>query len=114
MCGSGPQTVTYKFKTQDRKIAVTDLATLLKWTKGALTRRRVIKAITIKEIQQLKYPTYEEQELVETELPLFSDSELMEMLDYEKGSKNLIWNNTFVAIGEGKEYQGQWHRDKYR
>jgi len=36
------------------------------------------------------------------------------MLDYERGSKNLVWNNFMVEIDKKKQYQGQWTKDRYK
>ena len=49
-----------------------------------------------------------------TEETLFTDKELFLMLDYERGSKNLVWNNFMVEIDKKKQYQGQWTKDRYK
>jgi len=56
----------------------------------------------------LKYPTYNESDLVASNKPLFEPKEMASMLDATKGGKGLFWNNFFVDIGKGKTYQGQW------
>lgn len=50
MCGSAPQTVTYKHNMQDRKMEVAKLNLIKKWTKGALARRRLLKIILTKRL----------------------------------------------------------------
>lgn len=52
----------------------------------------------------LKYPCYNGNELGHTEETLFSDKEMFLMLDYERGSKNLVWNNFFIEIDKKKQY----------
>jgi len=50
----------------------------------------------------LKYPCYNGHEVGHTEETLFTDKELFLMLDYERGSKNLVWNNFFIEIDKKK------------
>lgn len=35
-------------------------------------------------------------------------------MDYNRGSKNLVWNNNFIIIDKKKLYQGQWTKDRYK
>ena len=55
---------------------------------------------------------YNENTLVDSEKPLFTDKELYLMLNYERGGKGLVWNNFFKEVAKGKQYQGQWTTDK--
>ena len=75
-----------------------------KFTKGALARRRLQKIIYTKRIQNLRYPTYKNEELEDTEETLFTDKEIFLMMDYDRGSKNLVWNNNFIIIDKKKLY----------
>lgn len=43
-----------------------------------------------------------------------SGKELFLQLDWERGSKGLVWNNFYVQIGADKYWQGQWTKDKYQ
>ena len=88
----------------DRKIEVSKLTLINKWTKGALARRRLQKIIITKRIQNLKYPTYENQELKFTDETLFTDKELYLMMDYNRGSRNLVWNNHYIILDKKKLY----------
>lgn len=58
MCGSGPQTVVYEYNMKTRKIKSKDLAIINKWTKGAMARRKFVKLVLTKTIQNLRYPCY--------------------------------------------------------
>jgi hypothetical protein len=125
MCGGTPQTATYKIidgksaKVVERKIKVKDLNTLSKWAKGAVARRRLRKLIVTARIASklkigfsdsfdldLKYPEYHNEKLVDSEEMLFTQKEIFLQLDYERGGKDLAWNNFFVEIGKNKKYQG--------
>lgn len=53
---------------------------------------------------ELKYPEYDGHELKATTETLFTDKELFIMLDYDRGSRNKVWNNFFNPIGKGKFY----------
>ena len=51
------------------------------------------------------YPMYDENNhLVPSSERLMTEKELFIQLDYERGSKNLVWNNFFVEIGKNKKY----------
>jgi hypothetical protein len=52
----------------------------------------------------LKYPEYQKDRLTSSDETLFSQKEVTDMLDYKKGSKNLVWNNFFKEIGKNKHY----------
>ena len=56
----------------------------------------------------LPYPVYEENEIKNSEETLFTDKELFIMLDWNRGGKELAWNNFLIPIGKDKFYQGQW------
>jgi len=60
----------------------------------------------------LKYPDYQDENLVNSEKSLFTDKELFIMLDYESGGKGLVWNNFYIDIGKNKKYQGQWNQQR--
>ena len=62
----------------------------------------------------MKYPVYKGRELVASDEALMSDKELFIQLDYDRGGKNLCWNNFFVEIGKNKEYRGQWTKDRHK
>lgn len=66
MCGSGQPSTTYKVNTVERKIYLKDLLVLQKWTKGALARRHLRKNKICNDIANLKYPTYEDNQLTTT------------------------------------------------
>jgi hypothetical protein len=53
---------------------------------------------------ELKFPEYVGNELRSSNETLFSDKEIFLLLDYERGSKNKVWNNFFNLIGEDKYY----------
>jgi len=52
----------------------------------------------------LKYPCYQEKEIVCTGEELLSDKDLFVLMNYESGSQILYWNNLWVDIGKGKKY----------
>jgi len=85
-------------------VPVKTVEAISKWTKGALARRRFKKIIITKNIQELKFPEYVGNELRSSNENLFSDKEIFLLLDYERGSKNKVWNNFFNLIGEDKYY----------
>jgi hypothetical protein len=60
----------------------------------------------------LKRPCYDSERkiAVDSDVPLISKDELDKILASPE-QKNLVWNNYFVDIGDGKKYQGQWVRN---
>jgi len=56
----------------------------------------------------LPYPVYEGNDIQYSEETLFTDKEMFIMVDYNRGGKELAWNNFQIPIGKDKFYQGQW------
>ena len=136
MCGQRPARVTYAYNGKMQTIPMKDVNSISKWTKGALARRRFKKLILTKKIQgkheipmnflwnhwplitqyshtfifwiALPYPEYDGNEIKNSEETLFTDKELFIMLDWNRGGKELAWNNFEIPIGKDKFYQGQW------
>mmetsp|Transcript_22951 Transcript_22951/g.35384 ORF Transcript_22951/g.35384 Transcript_22951/m.35384 type:complete len:84 (+) Transcript_22951:72-323(+) len=75
---------------------------LIRWTHGALVRRRIQKQIALAKLADLKYPTYEGNDLVSTDSTLFTPEDMKEMLNCKGSAKNLYWNNFFIDLGKGK------------
>jgi len=92
-------------KMIERKIPMKDVDVINKWAKGAQARRNVKKMIASHAIATLKYPSYDGEQLVDTQEALMTDKEADDLIDPKHG---MFWNNNKVDIGKGKKYQGQW------
>jgi len=111
MCGQRPASVKYDYNGKLQTIKMKDVNSISKWTKGALARRRFKKLVLTKKIQALPYPVYEGNDIQYSEETLFTDKEMFIMVDYNRGGKELAWNNFQIPIGKDKFYQGQWTKD---
>lgn len=72
-----------------------------------------MKLERLKEITELREPTYKDggRRPEDSDKKLLSDGDLEKYLLEEK-NKQLVWNDYFEDIGEGKTYRGQWMKQK--
>jgi len=90
-----------------RRISQQNINTLNKWAQGAIVRRKFTKIIVTNQIANLKYPDcYMDEKLKMSNERLFTDEEVQDMLDPQRGGKGLFWNNLYLDIGNNKSYQG--------
>lgn len=64
----------------------------------------------VKEIADLKKPTVNESYQYDDSEKLFSDKEFKKYM--EENEKDFVWNNYFEEVEKGKQYRGQWSKDR--
>lgn len=88
--------------------------TIDRFSQGANARIKTakLKNECIKEITDLKKPSWNEEETQLSKDVLIPEKDLNTFMQDPNGGKNLNWNNYFQDIEKNREYKGQWTQDR--